>query len=346
LRIAIPGSTIRTDSPIGEGDKPATDAQRNIIETILDVGSNLNAPRRVLICAVMVAIGETRVKNLKMQTARRVIGVDSAGHPVFGEVPTNAGSVGVFQQRKPMGWPASGDVKKDSRGLFLGAGTNVGLIEEASNNPDEPLWEVCANVQRPREDLRESTYDPWKQQATAWVDAYNPGNRGQETVHVGRYEFSTKNDQGKIEDFWTVIKRLMDEVQMDAFAQQGQLWLAREAYLTSAGMPVLDIDPDMAGIENIDFDWNVNKEDSTGEITAEVSRWTAPAGSCIRMRDMGFDDQKWLVETISRSAFNTLGHDQRPHCAALTTRARAKADHHLTLSTGQQVRGLRCVRAA
>jgi hypothetical protein len=293
------------DLPVGESDH-ATPAQRKVIQDVLDVGADLAAPKRILIAAVMTVIGESRAKNLKMATIKRPAGVDAQGHPVFTEVPTNAGSVGAFQQRFSQGWPASGNVKKDARAWYKGAGTNIGAIDFFSDNPDAQLWEICAAVQRPREDLRESTYDPWKKQATQWVDAYNPGQRGDEQTQVGKYVFSTKNDQGKIEDFWTTIKRLMDEVQMAAFEQQNRLWLVREAYLTSASMPVLKVDPDAPGIEDIDFDWNVNKEDATASIQAEVSRWSAPAGSCVQLMGLGLDDQKWLVETIGRSAFGTL----------------------------------------
>jgi hypothetical protein len=278
----------------------ATKTQTKNIQAVLDQCVVDGVSRKLQIVTVMTVIGEDAAHNSKMATAQKI---DQDGLPIT--IPTNDGSVGMFQQRASMGWPATRNIAKDTHAFLKGVPSKGvrGAIEVEGDDPDTELWEVCANVQHPRADLRESTYEPWTAEATAWVDSYNPGEINSDRTFVGRYMYSTRNDDGEIEDFWTTIKRLMDELQMAAFAQQGMLWLVREAYLTSS-MPAQVVDPDDDGIDDIDYDWNVNKEDATAIIYCQASRWTAPAGTSVKLRGLGFDKQRWLVDTIGRSALD------------------------------------------
>lgn len=271
----------------------ATKEQIKLGERVLAVGAELGARQKVQIAAMMTIIGESVIKN---------------DPPKYGSgsgqyVPLDAGSWGLFRQRPTMDWPPYlSSVEVQARAWYHGYKSNVGAIKVDEDNPDFMAWEICAEVQRPREDLRESTYEPWKAEATKWVDAFSGGSAGSDKTFRGRYVFSTRNDQGKIENFWDCIKRLMDEVQWAAFAQQGAVYLVREAYL-SGTKPIMIVSPDSAGIEDIDLDWNVNKEDAKATVTCYAERWAAPAGSCVKLKDMGDgpSEVRWLVDSISRT---------------------------------------------
>jgi hypothetical protein len=272
----------------------ATKAQIKLAERVLAVGAEEQATNKVQIAAMMTIIGESTIKNEKLKFVPGIRGT---------LVPADSGSYGLFRQRPASDWPPyDSSVEVQARAFYKGYKTNIGAIQVADENPEMMAWEIAAEVQRPREDLRQSTYDPWKTEATKWVDAFSGGGAGSDTSFRGRYTFSTKNDNGKIEDFWTVIVRLMDEVQWAAFAQQGAIFLVREAYL-SGTKPVMIVSPDSPGVDDIDLDWNINKKDAKATVRCYAHRWDAPAGSCVKLADMGEgpDATRWLVDSISRT---------------------------------------------
>jgi hypothetical protein len=55
----------------------------------------------------------------------------------------------------------------------------------------------------------------------------------------------------------------------------------------------------------IGFDYDLGKKGATVEIPAMVGLWLAPPGSIIVLQEMGPLDGRWLVNTFSRSLFNS-----------------------------------------
>jgi cell wall-associated NlpC family hydrolase len=71
--------------------------------------------------------------------------------------------------------------------------------------------------------------------------------------------------------------------------------------------PFMVISEDSDGIDTIDYDFDEGKRRATLNITAHLTRWSAPPGSTITVKDMGtIADGKWLVDTIERSLFDHI----------------------------------------
>ena len=276
---------------------PATKEQLNNCERVLDQGVEMDCRRKILVASIMTIIQESRARN--------VVGGDKD-------------STGLFQQRSSQGWPASRNIEKDSAAFFKAAKL------EDQKNPGEEVWELCANVQRPREDLRKE-YNRWHAEGERIVTAYgiagqtnydeialfsaNLQNWEKFTGDTNSQDFQfycgrQKGKKWKEESIWDCIGRLADEVNWRRFMVSGSLYFVDEPRLFGA-KPFMTISEKTDGIDNIDFSYSTGKRNSEVTVTCRIHRWVAPPGSTVLIRDCGLINGKWLVSTVERNLFNT-----------------------------------------
>ena len=63
----------------------------------------------------------------------------------------------------------------------------------------------------------------------------------------------------------------------------------------------------MCSSDLIDGDYDENKKSATVTVTIEMSRWTAPPGSVVALKNMGVWNGRWLVNDVTRSLFSRTG---------------------------------------
>ena len=199
--------------------------QRNNANTILQVGSDLGANRKVLVCAIMTAIQESTLHNLA--------GGDGT-------------SVGLFQQIDT-GWGSYADRHDPptaSRMFFQHA------IPYEASHPGETYGSICQGVQNSKYPY---AYQPHFDEANRIVSAFGipwgtdasggAGGAGIEataadanlmannTAQDNAYYFmrGVKDQSGNFvrEDSWTCIRRLADEVGWRAFFISGTFYYPR-----------------------------------------------------------------------------------------------------------------------
>jgi cell wall-associated NlpC family hydrolase len=151
---------IPTGVPLAQGltvkTEAATPEQQTNGNIILQTGVGMGANRKVLVCSIMTAIQESSITNLP-------------------DIPNHEyDSVGVFQQRASMGWPASRNVAVDAAEFFKRAMAN----DRA--HPEYSYTQLCQSVQG---SAYPDAYAPWQPQAEQWVNAFGytgagPGGTG------------------------------------------------------------------------------------------------------------------------------------------------------------------------
>jgi hypothetical protein len=203
-------------------------------------------------------------------------------------------------------------------------------IDVDAEDPSRPYWDLCANVQRPREDLREE-YDKWRTEANRFVSAYGvAGTADAETDYASANGMDTSQLpvststaggntdflfwRGKIEDkrgqpvrkpenSWSCIQRLADEVDWRAFFVSGTFYFISEDDLFKQ-KPIVTLHEFMPGI--LDLSGNYDRNKKSGTITIEViaGRWVAPPGSIIFVKNLGPWNGRWLVNEFRRGLFS------------------------------------------
>ena len=246
--------------------------QLHVIDVVLDTGMSMGANVKVLTSSIMVITQESVARNL------------TGGH---------LDSVGPFQQRPSMGWPASGDIATDAKGYFAAA------IREDRSNPGQSLGDLCFAVQV---GASPSLYSEWEAEAKNTLRTYlggqgvgGFGTTATQTV-IKPYAFEVKKD----EDYWEAIKRLAKEVRWRAFFVGGVFFFIAEEDLYR-GKVHLQINEESQGIDNIDFDFDAGKEVTEVTVTAHAKRWGVPPGMVVRIGGMGPANGKYLVSTVASS---------------------------------------------
>jgi cell wall-associated NlpC family hydrolase len=271
------------------------DEQRVNANAILNTGASLLVPlnatlvRKMLVMSIMCVIQESTLRNL--------IGGDRD-------------SVGLFQQRGSMGWPASRDIPKDSTAFFNALRKVVTA---------DPSIQYYAGIQAVQRSGFPTAYAQWRTEAerivTAWGEpggdpgAANTQATSSVTSAQGDYEFyrgvppTTKKASWGKESSWDCIQRLANEVQFRAFFVSGTFYYVSEDDLFKS-QPVATLDEQSQGVESIDGDYAEGTKSAAVSIVCEAGRWVAPPGSVVQLRNMGPWDGRWLVNDISRSLFS------------------------------------------
>ncbi|MFN8623363.1 MAG: hypothetical protein U0869_21715 [Chloroflexota bacterium] len=276
--------------------EPADAEQRRNITTILTVGSSqeFNAPRPVLIAAIMTATQESVIRNTR--------GGDRD-------------SAGVFQQRPSQGWGTYAQVTDvaHAAGKFFGP-----AVKAYRADPRISLNDLCQHVQKSG---TPNAYGQWESEATRTVDAFT-GGAAQSFTGTGahaqsrtrRYAFQ-RGQNGKRENTWDCLGRLMDEVGWRRFAVRNTLYLISEEDLF-ASRPRLTVSEALPWVDSIDGSILMGRKrpakrddarnPSVGELTVicRADRWIAPPGSTVEVEEMGPFDGRWLVAGTPRGLFS------------------------------------------
>jgi cell wall-associated NlpC family hydrolase len=270
----------------GRGNKTesANKFQRAALEEALDEGVLLRARRKVLVCGVMTIIQESRAKT----------------------GATNGPHVGLFQQNKAMGWPATRDPTTDSHAFWERA------IEADRANPNLRHYELIETIQRSGQP---GEYLQWRESAERIVDDYlgtDDGVGSRTITRDARYEFRVKRKgvDGKPENYWTAGLRLADEVQWRLFAFKNRVYFMSEQRMIKSKIR-MTIAEGKDGVEYIDFEHDSRRlptENQTMDVEARMALWIAPPGSVVLVTGMGeYANGRWLVESIRRSLFDRKG---------------------------------------
>jgi cell wall-associated NlpC family hydrolase len=271
------------------------DEQRKNANAILDTGVSqlvpLNATlvRKMLVMSIMCVIQESTLRNLR--------GGDRD-------------SVGLFQQRGSMGWPASRDIPVDSAAFF------AALRKVVTAQPDIQYYAAVQAVQRSG---FPTAYAQWRTEAERIVTAYGePGgdvgaanNQASSSLLATQadYEFyrgvppTTKKAGWGKESSWDAIQRLANEVQFRAFFVSGTFYYVSDDDLLKS-QPVAVLDESSQGVDSIDGTYAEGTKSASITLVCECSRWVAPPGSVIQLKNMGPWDGRWLVNDINRSMFS------------------------------------------
>lgn len=292
------GQGIPTGAKLQAKGVPATREQINNADTILSVGQSLHAPHKVMVASIMTAIDESDIINL------------TGG---------DRDSVGVFQQRKSQGWPATRNVATDAAAFFRAAIT----INADPAHAQDSLGALCQAVQHSGTPDG-SNYARYQDEATAFVDAFdrNPtsaelqlytqaNNVSSATNMFMRGQVSTaKGMQGAFvltkENSWNCMQRLATEVNWRAFVVSGVVYFISDRWLFKS-KPFMTISEDSPGIDWIDYDYDEGKHKATCTVACHLSRWSAPPGSVVQVIDMGVIDDKYLVTDVQRSLYQAEG---------------------------------------
>lgn len=294
----------------------ATKAQLDVIDTILQVGVQLKARRKVLVAAIMTA------------TAESGCGSD-VGH--------DPRAVGVFQQN-PDYWAATGDVATDAGKQPGRAGKKPGFFSAAVANdafaPGLSLPELCHQVQRNAGGA--ATYAPWRDEAekTVTIWAGDSGTKLRSTVtpethdpvfgRTGGHPFTRGRKQavnGKAvyvrEDNWACLQRLAKEVGWRCFCVSGSVYFATDEDLIRSA-PIHTLTESLDWVDEITGElaenlkprrsaFVVKRAYAQMSVKCRIGRWQAPPGTCVEVAELGPFDGRWIVSDVQRPLLNNNG---------------------------------------
>jgi len=254
----------------------ATKSQLQILEEILDTGSEMSANRKVLISSIMCVIQESDVSILH--------------DPATGEGP--------FSQIPADGWPGGSDVPSDARAYFKEA------INNDKANPSLTLAELVQSVQK--SGAGASHYAPWRQEAEEILKEY--GEKGIAAQHGGtytkEYDFHRGPPDGPTnENSWEASERLAKEVNWRRFVVGNTFYFVQDHDLIHR-KPTAEIDEDTEGIESINGTVDAGIPVNEAVVKCRATRWWAPPGSVIKVKNTGPLNGRWLVFNIHRDLFS------------------------------------------
>jgi hypothetical protein len=304
--------------------QPATPAQKDVLDELLQVGESLGARRKVLVTGVMVATQESAAG-------------DDVGH--------DPNAVGVFQQNPKEGWPATGNVVPDSTAFFKAA---IAVDRNFPNVTPEALAQAVQHS-----GAGASRYQQWRTEAehtvTDWgVAGTEPSSTTQLISTDGSFQFmrgskTTQNGQTVYtrEDNWTMLQRLASEVNWRCFPVSGAIYFVTDTDLL-ASQPRMTITEKTPGVDQIDGSFDegrrsvrkghrVQQLNEQVKVTCRTRRWQAPPGTSVEIDDTGIFDGRWIVAQIDRDILTPDGTVtlNRPQAAL----AEAKAPEYLTAGT-------------
>ena len=297
--------------PLTSKHKRMDSAQIKNANTILTVGQQMGARRKVLVAGIMTAMQESNLYNLA--------GGDGTSVGLFQQIDTGWGS---YSDRH--------DPATSSRMFFKQC------IQYDSDNPEVSFNDLCQGVQRSG---HPTLYGQWRQEAERIVSAFgippggegnavtggapgsdgttegsaatanamgqtwtNPGNDGSYFYYRGIPPTRNKG-WWKREDNWTCIQRLASEVGWRAFFIGGVFYFLDDDDLFKT-QPIATINEETPGVMGIGFDYDVGRKGATVDLPCQVGLFLAPPGSLIVLTDMGPLEGRWLVNSFSRSLFD------------------------------------------
>lgn len=266
----------RTDRGKGVGDtkgltvkgEKATPEQLDIGDRALRVAEHLSAPFRVKVALMEALI----VESLLGKAASNYLQL----------IPSTASASGI----KPTDLEAS--VDGFLTGYINGEG---GALAYYKHNPGVPAHKIAQEVQRSGAGEKSegaANYGPWEDEAREWVETVD-GEGGPESEEITE---PITFEVGKKESYWQAIQRLAKDVNWRAFITNGTFYYISEPELIRSQVRIaIELDEEggysPAGIEEVDFDFNLNKPVSSATVSAFVKKWGAPPGSVVTLEGFG-----------------------------------------------------------
>lgn len=107
------------------------------------------------------------------------------------------------------------------------------------------------------------------------------------------------------EDTWKCIGRIADERGWRRYVKgKDTIVYVPETWLVAQPSIYRFTENSHAGVESIDYDFDIGKKVASLKVKARAARWAVPIGSAVDVYDMGPVNGKWLVSEISRSLFS------------------------------------------
>lgn len=272
----------------------ADSEQLSNLESVLNVGQDLNATPRDLIIAVATVTQEAK--------ARRGA--------------TNGQFVGLFQQSSRYGWPATRDPKKDAPAFFAKE------IPFRKSHSGLTNGEIAQQVQGAIGGPINATYahdvQQWVEEATDTVNEFLGGDmrtHGTTETYRAKYEFDSDPDE-KGENYLAAIYRLGEDVNWRAYWVRDVLHFSDEERLFK-GRARARIVRHQNGVETVRFGWAQHRKLNQMTITVRMDKWFCPVGTVAIFGSFGAAGGnapheggpargRWLVNNIQRSVFSDL----------------------------------------
>lgn len=293
-----PSTVARSERFIGKKDKlkraavtvkgrPANKVQMRVLEGVLRTGADMGVSKKLLLAAVEVVIQES------------LAGMEN--------VSISGKHVGPFhQQVAPSVWSRRGGAIAGNSDKAVRGGAKAFFL--AAQEKDKEFITVEGLAEAVQVAGTPTAWGQWRQEAEQIVSAFTGDKIDEEQptrTYRKRYLFSTENG-GKRENYWAAIKRLLDEVNFACFTSNGILYMISMPQLMKSKIRMV-FSVDTPGVNDIDFDWDTNKKVATCTVHCRITRWAAPPGTVVRIKDCGplsDGSGRWLVESIRRSLFS------------------------------------------
>lgn len=267
------------DSITVKGSK-ADSAQIDNIERVIEQGERMGASDKVKIGAIMTITQESNASRWA----------------------TNGQFVGLFQQSKAYGWPASRNPEKDAKAWYAKAikiDKDLPQTEAAIIARKVQMNNLPAHMPPTVQDFQQ-----WKEEATNTFSLYKGGSTTTTTSkeYYKKYEFEIEEDQ----NFWDGILELAEEVNWALWINKNTIWYMSEddLYKSAHRGRISEADD---GIISIRWDQDDHKRVNEATVTADMDRWPAPIGSVVVLDNEGPANGRWLVTEIRKSLFDWTG---------------------------------------
>ena len=305
---------------------PRADQVSNV-NTILGVASAMGARRKVMVCAIMTALQESDITNVDPAHS------DPGSSGVFQQRPDSGW--GTFEQGQNVAFAAKqfisrcitydrdhptatyndlcqaiqGSAYPNAYGQWKDNAENwvtAYLLTTGKENalpviPTSTSEIAAGGIADQLVDFQSVQRDPAiDPNSTTDTYYYYRGVPGAVTTANG-----DNNDihSWGLEDSWTCIQRLANEVGWYAFFVGGTFWYVDGPTLFSM-KPIMVVDEKSPGVDSISFDYDRGKKSATVTLKVRVGRWLAQPGAVVQLAHMGPVNGKWLVAEFSRSLFD------------------------------------------
>jgi hypothetical protein len=267
------GAKVTWTGKTGKAEHPSAGQVANL-EEALQEGQRQKAPTRVLVATAMAVIQESRGRT----------------------EATNGDHVGLFQQSRAMGWPATRDPTKDAAAFVSRA------ITANRANPTLGLADLVERVQRSGQP---DEYRQWEDSARRIVKAFNGGQlAGTGGSSEGAFTFYRGAPGQPLEDAWACSLRLANDVRWRLFPIGETIRYDSDETLLGA-KPVATLDPGDAPVEAMPFSWDARRRVNEMTVTVRVTRFALRVGQVVDVVNRGPANGRWLISKRSRSYFNS-----------------------------------------
>lgn len=253
--------------------KPATKAQVDILQRMLETGESMGANTKVMESLVVTCIDES----------------------VVGALSDN------LMEQEPFVNPNTDHTnpEESAKGYLEGYNNGVGAIEYNKANPSAPVAELCTNVQHNRDGA--TPYERFLDEGREWVEAYG-GGTDIGTLSTQRYAFQ----QSAKESNWHCMVRLATEIHWRCFESASWIYFLDEPTLLRSHRRMI-VSDSAPGIVDTTFDYDIGKEVQEVTVQALANTWAAPPGSVASVSRHGPADGLYIVETIESKPSSQSG---------------------------------------